>query len=285
MQDVTLKLPVGMTVNGSLVKEAPFAETGSEAEEVYTGQPAGTKLYTWFAEVLAVSIASIGGEAVARPFIKDFHKTRKVPKVVLEMPLNDVGTAMLQIQRHCWQDIMPNKQVQCKMCANLLTVDIDLNRIEVNVDPVTQYTEILVHLAKTYTIEPAGLESLEVYKGVEYNALRFRVPVLGDAIRHEKLMVDDVLFWRNIAFDCLESLVYVAEAEQDRNALKEDVAEGYVGVRGQLLFTVDLGSKDLRAVRAGLTQQLPSAKFYYEDTCGCGKYQIPMFTDVSSFFS
>lgn len=287
MKDAMLKLPVGLRVEGELVKEARFARTGGPAEEVYTTKPGSTTLYTWFGEVLSVSIEALGRTQIAGPFLKTFDKSRKVSKAVQNISLNDVGTALLQIQRHCWQDILEARQFACQRCGVEITADVDLNKIEVEWNPTSEYLEVIIHLGETYEVGEQALEGLKDLEGQKFNAIRFRPPLLGDAMRHEKLMVDELLFWRNIAFDCIVGFRYyhnVGTEEEPREEF-EDVLDGYQGVRGQQLFTVDLAAKDLRTIRAGVTNKLPGAKFYYEDTCACGRFQVPFFTRQSDFFS
>jgi hypothetical protein len=277
-------LPVGTLRDNVLIKEVPIARTGAEAEEVYLGKPAQTKIYTWFGEVLAVSIESIGSANVNADFLKSFNKDRAIPKAVRDLSLNDVGSLILQVQRECWQDVIKDQRLNCRECGKAFQADIDLKKIDVTADE-QKYEFVDIRLARTYTVN-TGIELLEEYDGREYNMIRFRIPTLDDAIRHEKLNVDDTTFWRSILFDTMDSF-HLCEFDSSGEAItkEETVDNRYCGLRGKLVFSKDLDARDLRNLRSGITAQLPSALFYYEDTCACGKEQTPFFTEMSSFFT
>ncbi len=284
-----LVLPVGISADGAIVKEITLANTSGTAEEVYTSKPSASKLYTWLGEVISVSVQEIAGIPVYHTFMKTFNTTRMIPPVVKKLPLNDVGTLILQIQRECWQDIIPNQRVMCQKCGTDFTADIDLKKIEIEVEG-KEYPFIDIKLSKTYTINHPE-DIYDQFKGESFNCIRFRVPTLGDAIRHEKLNIEEITFWRTMAFECAEDFLMV-ETEFNEDLGREveirrevSVAPGYVNQRGTLIFKNDLSTMDLRRVRTGLTGELPSAKMYYEDTCACGKYQVPFYTAVDNFFS
>jgi len=280
----TFKLSVGVkSTDGQPIKELTINRGSANVERVYTQEKSTSSLYSWFADVISASVVAIGSTPVAKPFFDSEETGRMVPEIVTQIPLTDVGNLLLQIQRECWQDIIKDQTTVCKFCAESLTIpEVDLNKIEVPFDAESPIPEnIRVKLGSTYIIN-TGVDALKDYEGKQYNVAVFRIPVLADAIRHEKVAQDEVLFWQNIAFDCLIGLEYEGEkAEQ-----KEFISQQFITGRGKLLFRKDWDTKTLRAVRSGLQTSLPSAKMYYEQDCPCPKRRkIPYFVAPSDFFS
>lgn len=282
MKNDEFRLPIGFNHGGQVVKRIEKAETKASAEEIYTATPDVSDLYSWFGEVIAVSCQSIAGEPVSAPFIESLSKVKKLPSVIGKIPLVDVGSLLLQVQIFCWEDVISEQQIICRFCSKSLVGDIDLKKMLESMpfsEDTAPVTELTVPFGKEFTIR-SDIEQLAEFNDVVYNGAIFRVPVLDDAIRHEKIGADEVLFWRDIAFDCLEALVFI-----DENGTVERVADGYISRRGKQLFTKDWDTKTLKKIRSHLQTKLPSAKFYYEDVCPCPKRRtIAYFTDVTNFF-
>lgn len=275
-----VKLPVGVEVDGKPVFEAPLAQTGGDAEKVYKSPVSSASLYSWFGRTIAVSLHSLGGVPVSEPFIKNSMESGEIPTIIQAISLFDVGSLIVQIQRECWQDIIKDQQIICKWCGKDITTDVDLKKLQVPEPTGELIKEIIVKLPEVYEIDGHGIEAFEGFKGYKYNHLIFRVPTLADALRHERISDDDILFWQKIAMDCLKGFFY-EEGEE-----KEFVPEGYATRRGMLLFNKDFSTKTLKAIRDRLQAGLPSVKFYYEGECPCPRKRIiPYFTEVSNFFS
>lgn len=274
-------LPIGFTHNGKDILEMPIAETGGEAEKIFTKKPSASNIYTWFGQVLSVAIESVGGDEVSSEYIKSEDK-KKIPDVVKNIPFIDAGTLLIQVQRECWEDMISDQEVKCKNCGTKLKADIDLNRIEIPNEEVEERKPIEffdVKLPMTYTIQKS-VEQLDEFNGLKFNHIKFRVATLGDAIKHEMVSKDEVLFWRNIAFDTMVGLFYKNEKTGD----VEEVPSRYITLRGKQFFTKDFNSKTLREIRKGLQVSLPSAKFFYEEECPeCGE-NTPFFASVGNFF-
>ena len=275
--DKMAKLSIGFTHNGHLLKELPLAETGAEAEKIYSEKPKQTALYDWFARIVAVSIESIGGEAIAAEFIK----TKEVPEVVYKIPFLDLGGLIIQIQRECWEETITKQRFKCTNCGTTLETDVELKKIGIP-EKDGEIDEFRVRLPQTITIDTEGTksESLLEFNGKQFNQLVFRVATLKDAVKHQGVIKDEVMFWQNVAFDTLKNLELV---EDDK--VTDEVGSKYVTLRAKALFSRDLSAKSLRAVRKGLQTELPTAKYYYEDTCyNCGEL-TPFFASVNSFFT
>lgn len=279
MADKTFKLPIGLVVDGLSIKELPIALTGGESEKIYTAKPSQAKIHTWFGQVLATSIASINGVSIAKEYNKQDDK-EDIPDLVRRIPFIDCGGLLMQVQRECWEDMIKDQKITCATCRTKLDADIDLNKIEIPMDDSDVVESFLVKLDEPFTIETNGVEQLAIYEGVTFNAIRFRVATLGDAIKREGVVKDQLIFWRQIAFDTMQDLVLISESGKEEN-----VAEGYIARLGMKLFTSGFNSKTLKKIRTGMQETLPSVKFFYEEDCPkCGE-PTPFFASVSNFFS
>lgn len=275
------KLTVGVKgTDGTKHKELPIYLGGADVEKIYTEEKSTAGLYSWFARVIAASVGSIGTEQIASKFLAGQENGEPIPNTVLQIPIVDSGNLLLQIQRECWQDIIKDQQTLCKHCGDAIVIpETDLKKIPIP-DISEDFEEIVVDLGEEYVISAGKVEALKDFDGQKYNRMVFRIPLLNDAIRHEKIASDETLFWRKIAFDCLTSL-YLQKGEE-----KEFVSEGYISRRSMLIFNKDLHTKSLKKVREALQSQLPSAKMYYEDTCPCPRRKtIPFFVAPSDFFT
>ena len=277
-QEGVLHLPIGLKVGGQDILTMEVAETGAEAEKIYTKRPKQGKVSSWMGQVIAVSVSEIGGTPIASEFIKQTDKNI-IPELVKQIPFYDAGGLLMQIQRQCWEDVLPNQKVHCTNCGEKLTVDVEIDKIKVPINETGEaITSYVVSLKKPYTIK-TGLEPLKDFEGYKINRIRFRVPTLGDAIRHDGVSKDDVLFWRQLAFD---TILDVYE-EDDNNEITE-VPKGFINRIGQALFTKYLTSKQLIEIRRGMQNALPTAKSYYEEECPKCSEMTPFFAQVSSFF-
>jgi hypothetical protein len=274
-----VKLSIGLVINGQDIKELPLAETGAEAEKIYSEKPKQTSLYDWFSRIVAVSIESIGGVPVAEEFIK----SGKVPDVVKKIPFLDLGGLVIQIQRGCWEETINDQRFKCTHCGTTLETDIELNKIEIPTMDGEVIQEYRVKIPQTITIdtEKLGSEDLKEFHGQKFNQLVFRVATIHDALKHQAIIKDELKFWRDIAFDTLTNLELV---DEEGNVV-DVIGSRYVSVRAKALFSRDFNTKALKAVRKGLQTALPTAKYYYEDACyDCGE-QTPFFASVNSFFT
>lgn len=276
-------LPIGFKHNGKDVLELPIAETGGDAEKIYTKKPSTMKLHTWFAQVIAVSVDTIAGDKIASEFIKQENKN-DIPEAVKKIPFVDAGTLLIQIQRECWEAVIKDQKVTCANCGSKLDADIDLQRIHIPTHKEEEREEkpiedLVVKLPKTYEIK-TGIKQLAEYEGHKFNRIKFRVATLGDAIKHEQIAKDELQFWRNIAFDTMLGLFY-----EDKDGKITDVPDGYITKRGKQLFTKDFNTPTLKEIRGGLQKGLPSAKFYYEEECPVCDTPTPFFASVTNFFS
>lgn len=273
----TFKLPIGFEHEGQEIKEAVVADTGSEAEMIYTKKPSSSKVQTWFGKVIAISVESIGDTKVAGPYSKQEDK-EDIPKVVLSIPFIDAGSLLVQIQRECWENDLGLQKLQCVNCGAILEGTMDLDKIEIPEGPKSPMLDFVVSLGKEYTIKDMP-EPMKHFEGMKFNQIKFRTATLGDSIRHQEISEDQVLFWKKLAFDTIEELQYLAE-----DGMVTSVPSDYTGKRGMKFFNSDLHSKTLRKIRAGVQTIPPSATYFYEDKCTKCDKMTPFYASVAKFF-
>ena len=151
---------------------------------------------------------------------------------------------------------------------------------------ITDYEHIVVDLKDGFT--PPAIPKItdkDEYAGLtetEFNRFVFRVPLLEDAIRHERYFSDSIGFWRRIAMDCLLAVQRVDENGEVLDTLPKEFHTWY----GLKIFNEYLSGKDLRNIRNELIEYLPTLPFAYYEPCGCDEQrEIPMVMEVSNFFS
>ena len=82
--------------------------------------------------------------------------------------------------------------------------------------------------------------------------------------------------------DCLVSVDRVDESGNVTDTLPTEFHTWY----GLKIFNEYLSGKDLRSVRNGLIDYLPTLPFAYYEPCGCDEQrEIPMAMEASNFFS
>lgn len=279
-------LPIGFIHGEEKVIEVPVAETSGESEKIFTKKPKKSAMYSWFGSVLSIAIEKIGREEISAVYAVQKDKN-KIPDAIKKIPLIDVGSLLIQVQRELWEDNIPDQELKCKNCAELLRADVDLNRIEIpgeknpDREPILSYS---VKLSKTYTIpESFGAisEAFKEFVGLRFNHIRFRTATLEDAIKHEAVNKDEVVFWRNIAFDTMEALYF---KDDEEGTEIEEVPARYITMRGKNLLAKDFNTKTLRELRKGMQVQMPSAKYFYEEECPECNQPTPFFASVGNFF-
>lgn len=289
-------VPVGYVVDGEYTRSIELLKTNGIAEEVFSKKLA-EKPYTWIANVIAVAVGKIGNVNVGSVVRDNYRKTGSVeiPKVLLNMPLADANTLLVEIHRRVWQNLIPRQEIMCKYCVKTMHADIDLSRIVMDernqkimdAQGDNPYEFIVADLEDGFTVndwlnEMKKMEELGSLKDKVFNQLVFRIPTLGDAIRNERTSVtDNVKFWRKMAFD---ALVFI-RAVKDGQVIDEFPTEQKIFL-GNKLFDNYLYTADLRIVRDAIRDDLPTFPFYYTDICPCdSQREIPYAMEASSFFS
>ena len=274
-----LKLSIGFMAGATEVMQVRVADTGSEAEKIYTKKPKQGQVNTWMGQVIAVSVSEIAGQPIASEFLKQTDK-KIIPELVKKIPFLDVGSMLIQIQRECWEDVIPDQRIKCTNCGTNLKVDVELDKIITPKNPEGKpITEYVVKLKKPHIIQ-TGIDILSDWEGLRFNRLKFRTLTLGDAINHEGVAKDDVQFWRNMAFDTLLDVYY----EDEESGEIITLPPGFLVRRAKALWLKDFDTKKLKEIRTGMQTTLPSTKAYYEETCPECDEQTPFFANVSYFF-
>ena len=293
MEGLFFELPVGLRIQGEVHKEVELLKTNGVAEKIFVKKIA-EKPFTWQGNIVSAAVKRIGtievGAEVRKKYLEDGSVT--IPLPVMKLPLAEINTLLVEIHRRVWVSFVPKQEIICKYCGRKLIADINLDKIDYlpevkeAMETITDYEHIAVRLSDGFTPpEIPKLTDKEQYLGItdtEFNRFVFRVPLLEDAIRHEKYFSDSIGFWRRIAMDCLISVDKVDEEGNVTDTLPKEFHTWY----GLKIFNEYLSGKDLRTIRNALIEYLPTLPFAYYEPCGCSEQrEIPMVMEVSNFFS
>lgn len=292
MDGLFFELPVGLRINGEVHKEVELLKTNGVAEKIFV-KKLSEKPFTWQGNIVSAAVKRIGnveiGSEVRKKYLEDGAVT--IPFSVLKLPLAEINTLLVEIHRRVWVSFIPKQEIICKYCGRKLVADIDLDKIDYlpevkdKMNAFLDYEYIVVDLKDGFTPpEIPKITDKEEYLGItdtEFNRFTFRVPLLEDAIRHERYFSDSIGFWRRIAMDCLVSIERV-ESDNVVDTLPDEFHTWY----GLKIFNEYLSGKDLRSIRNGLIEHLPTLPFAYYEPCGCDEQrEIPMVMEASNFFS
>lgn len=294
MEGLFFELPVGLRINGEVHKEVELLKTNGVAEKIFV-RKLSDKPFTWQGNVVSAAVKRIGsveiGAEVRRKYLEDGAVT--IPSAVLNLPLAEINTLLVEIHRRVWVSFIPKQEIICKYCGKKLIADIDLDKIdylpetkEKFLSEVQDYEHVTVVLKDGFVPpEIKKITDKPEYAGItdtEYNQFVFRVPLLGDAIRNEKYFSDSVGFWRRISMDCLLSVNRVDGDGNVTDTLPREFHTWY----GLKIFNEYLSGKDLRNIRNSIVECLPTLPFAYYAPCGCDDNRdIPMVMEASNFFS
>lgn len=293
MDGLFFELPVGLRINGEVHKDVELLKTNGVAEKIFV-KKIPEKPFTWQGNVVSAAVKKIGnieiGAEVRKKYLDDGAVT--IPTAVLKLPLAEINTLLVEIHRRVWVSFIPKQEIICKYCGKKLVADIDLDKIDYlpeakeKMDTPMDYENIVVDLKDGFTPpEIPKVTDKEEYIGLtdtEFNRFVFRVPVLEDAIRHERYFSDSIGFWRRIALNCLRS---IEKVDAEGNVIETLPTEFHTWYSLKI-FNEYLSGKDLRLIRNGLIEHLPTLPFAYYEPCGCDEQrEIPMVMEASNFFS
>lgn len=292
MEGLHFELPIGLHLNGEVHKEVELLKTNGVAEKIFV-KKIPDRPFTWQGNIVSAAVKSIGniliGAEVRKNYLQDGSVT--IPLPVLKLPLAEINTLLVEIHRRVWVSFIPKQEIICKYCGKKLVADIDLDKIDYapevkeHMSEIMDYEYITIDLKDGF-IPPVipKLTDKEQYQGItdiEFNRFVFRVPVLEDAIKHEKYFSDSIGFWRRIAMDCLVEIQRV-----DNGVVTDTLPKEFHTWYGLKIFNEYLYESDLRGIRNGLIEYLPTLPFAYYEPCGCEEQrEIPMVMEVSNFFS
>lgn len=292
---LSLTLPLGVKINGQHERAVELLKTTGVAEEVFLKKNS-EKPYTWIGNAISIAVASIGSTMIGSAVREGYSKSGvvEIPYAIKQLPLAEANTLLVEIHRRVWQNLIPKQQIICKFCTKQLVVDIDLNRIEMTDEQKEKLSNpesieyIVVDLEDGVDLTSwiKEIKKDEIYADCvdkTFNRLIFRLPTLGDAIRNEKWSTsDNVKFWRIMAMDCLVGIELV---DEKGSKVTDIPSETFVWM-GLKLFEKFLSQNDLRKVRTGMREEVPTLPFDYKETCPCDRQrEIPMAMEASSFFS
>jgi len=298
MKELSFKLPIGLFVENNYTRDITLLKSNSIAEEVFTSKTP-EKPHTWIANVISVATESIGGVPIGASVREHYLKTKNIniPKTVKDIALADANSLLLEIHRRVWQSIIPNQEIVCKFCAKKLPATIDLDRVEMTEKSKSilagepKFTALEVRLSDDDAIDfTSWIESLKdsnkdaelsYIKGVKFNSIIFRVPTIGDAMKHERIANKSIDFWRKISLDCITEIRRVSSDGSVTDAFPMDK---FIWV--SLDFFTLCSIEALREIRRCMREELPTYPFNYKDECPCDmRREIPYTMEASSFFS
>lgn len=293
--ELTFNLGLGLNYASQIVKNVELLRTNGAAEKVFT-EKLPSKPYTWYGNVISMATKSIGdfqiGQAVRDEYLK--NESVNIPDEVHALYFADANSMIVEIHRRSWQNLIPEQKIMCQFCPKHRVMDIDLNRIEYHKEDLDFFRDnegmetIIIDLEEgfyfrsptTGTVENPG--NYDSYNGKLVNRLIYRIPTLGDAIRNEEVADDSIQFWRQIAFDCMIGMYCVDEEDESKVI---EIPRDVNALMGMKLYSTELCSRDLRNIREGLREAIPTLPFAYEEDCGCPQHkQIPVVMEASNFF-
>lgn len=293
MDSLFFELPTGLRMNGEVHKNVELLKTNGVAEKVFLKR-LSDKPFTWQGNVVSIATKSIGdiqiGSDVRKKYLEDGSVT--IPTPVLKLPLAEISNMLIEIHRRAWISFIPKQEIICKYCGKKLIADINLDKIDYlpevkeAMEEITDYEHITVDLVNGFTppVIPKITDKEEYLWIPEttFDRMVFRVPLLEDAIRHERHFSDSIGFWRRIAADCLVAIQLVDEGGNVIETLPKEFHTYY----GLKIFNEYLTGQDLRTVRNELIEYLPTLPYAYYEPCGCSEdREIPMIMEASNFFS
>jgi len=292
-----MKLPIGIKVGESSVNDYEIAVVNGVAEEIIL-KKRNEKPYTTVANILSATIASLGSREICHDVREAYlkNKTFAVPSAITNLFLSDANTAMVEIHRTAWQDILENQPYGCGSCGHKGSKDLDLNKV----DFIPEHKELvdsgedLHHLtSKEYELSaeiiynspknPKG-ELLEPeIDGKRITKFVLRAPKLKDAINNERYIKgeDTIHFWRHMILDCIVSAKVGVDGEEIE--LTNTQVRPYKTIK---LLNELLGIKDLKKLKEAIVfYELPVLGFFTESTCdSCGS-TVALVVEQGNFFA
>jgi len=292
-----LDLNIPYKFGSDLINKAELLRTNGIAEEVFL-KKLPEKPYTWIANVIAVAVGSLGNVPVGTTTRSTYEKSGAIviPSVVMQMPLAEANSFLPEIHRRVWKNKIPLQEIICKYCGQKSVVDIELDKMQLEeadlktIRETPEFEMLYVDLVEPISLD-AWIKSIK--KETEYgdlmnqsfNRLIFRIPTLGDAIKHEKYATTDgIKFWRKLAFECLTNIQSVETVEEVTKVIANVPTETFVWL-GDALMNKYLDAEDLAQVRRAMREELPTMPFSYRDCCPSCNRETPFMMEASSFFS
>lgn len=302
--DLYLNLNVPYKFGAETISKAELLRTNGIAEEVFL-KKLPEKPYTWIGNVISIAVGALNHTQVGTVTRSMYEKAKIVviPPVVLALPLSEANSFLPEIHRRVWKNLIPHQEILCKYCGQKAIVDIELDKMqlsEASAKIVAEHENVPFEMLYVDLSYPLLLDSWvkKVKKesewsdimGKQFNRLVFRIPTLGDAIKHEKYATTDgIRFWRKIAFECLTAIQCVEiDKNEDGTETQKVVStvpqDTFVWL-GDSLLDQYLDAEDLSKVRFSMREELPTMPFAYQDMCPSCNRETPFLMEASSFFS
>lgn len=297
MQTFTVSLPIGAEHRqqpGTLLKEVELLEIDATCEEAFTRRKPDSP-YTWMGEILTLAISKFGDAQIAAKARRRYAKGEPVDvhPLIDTIPVADVNTLLVEIHRKTWQRFISNQECLCKYCGSHFVRDIDLDKLTMSEenaekleDPEFNPFEITVALNQPITFDSPKVGNSDIpafpeVDGLDITTFVFRMPTLKDARKHEKVVSNEVKFWRAIAQECLSG---IKSENPDTGDSVDFPAQAVEGLRRKIFLSLSRTSNDTKKVRDAL-RNLPTLPFSYREECPDCFRLTPIAMEGNAFFA
>lgn len=247
----------------------------------------------WLGRIICSFVERIGDSPIYSEF--KASEFRRLPPAILKAPMVDVDYLVVLGHMFTYGPLLklPGEH-KCTKCGKKnVDVELDLTNLEHKDSEVENTEEFWAQLPNGFfhplPNNPDPNASME-YMGIQWNRYFFRVPTLGDAIKHEAHFNQATLieFNMRVARDCL---LRVERWEKDSDqppdgeqvyVKTQEMEKKHIAAVGQRLFST-LEGPDRNVIRA-LFNKLPRVDMTMKYECrGCGR-DVPIDVNYGHFF-
>ncbi len=272
-----LVLPIGFMHNDTWYRNFELLPVDEAVERViHNDTLRRNHPQLWIKQVVAGLLNNIEGESIGWEARDSNFK--KIPPIVNRIPLPDAGYILVAGHRNEFGDIIEDVEQKCIKCGKGFKTDLNISRAEVEFadQPIEEFP---VDLEDGFIRKSEGGKDKLGFEDVPFNRYTFRVPTIGDGIKHERFFsqADRITFNMKIIQECLLKVEAV-----DGDNVSLELEKKYREMYGSQLFS-KLRGKDRTKIRK-VFGELPSIEMKYEEICSnCGE-DTPVVLDPSYFF-
>lgn len=249
---ITNELRVGVLLNKKLLKDFKLRTLKiGQLKEINNDDYRKEHPVKWLARTLTIILETIGNESCSM-IGRDF------PDVIKNLSLIDVSYLLVAGHVHNLGSDIRGLRVNCGCQRNQeISLDIDLNNIELPEDCPAPDAEFLVELINGVEINLPNMEDLGL-KGKIWKYMNFRMPTLGDMLKNEKYFSPSAKsdFGERIIGSCLTSV-----ESEDGTQLPDNLRKMF----GDKLIS-DMTARDMQAVSREFNK-FPTHRLFCEASC------------------
>lgn len=268
---LNFELGVGIYIDEKTeIKEIQLTKVNGVAEKLFMNR-LPTKPFTWLAYIISLMVKEINGVNLSSECRSEYLKDGSIAirNVVGAIPIAVASTLILEIHKRTWGVVANNQTCSCQFCREKFIADIDLDKVvyseedEAKLAEIDDFRQLVVELSNPFTYlvsskNAKGQSPFEEFNGKEFSKLVFKCPTLQDAIRNEKIVGDEIGFWRKVGLDCLIEVTNEQGESLPVRALK---------VANDSFYNEMLDKKGLAQIRTMLRDFVPTLGFRYLVEC------------------